>query len=125
MRSALGDEPLQVSLMTGPLGFHDLRGGVGRGPDVADLAGPHQVGESAEGLLDVGFRTGSVYLVEVDVVGVQPAQGGLDLADDPPAGAAPVVRVLTHRHEELGGQDDVVAPASKRLADDLLGRAAE
>ena len=31
----------------------------------------HQVGERAEGLLDVGVRAGPVHLVEVDVVGAE------------------------------------------------------
>src|SRR3954471_12361252 len=56
-----------------------------RGADVADLAGPDEVGERAEGLRDVGVGAGPVHLVEVDVVGAQPPQGVLDLADDPAA----------------------------------------
>jgi hypothetical protein len=62
-----------------------------------------------------------VHLVEVDVVGAQAPQGVLDRAHDPVAGtAAPVGVVLVHRHEELGGQEHVLAPALERLADDLL-----
>src|SRR3954451_3551398 len=38
VRRLLGDEPLQVPLTSNPLGLHDLRAGVGRGTDVADLA---------------------------------------------------------------------------------------
>ena len=98
--------------------------GVGRGPDVADLALADEIGEGAEGLLDIGVRAGPVHLVEVDVVGAQPAQRVLDLAHDPAAGPAAVVGLVAHRHEELGGQDDVVAAALQGLADDLLGHAA-
>jgi hypothetical protein len=61
-----------------------------------------------------------VDLVEVDPVGVEPPQRVLDRPHDPPARAAAPVRVVAHRHEELGRQDDVVAPALERLADDLL-----
>jgi hypothetical protein len=61
-----------------------------------------------------------VHLVEVEVVGAQPAQRVLDLAHDPPAGTAALVRVLPHRDEELGGQDDVVAPSGDGPSDQLL-----
>ena len=69
-------------------------------------------------------RVGPVGLVEVDVVGVEPAQAVLDLPHDPAAGRPAVVRVLAHRRHELGGQHDLVAPALERLADDLLRLAA-
>ena len=48
----------------------------------------------------------------------------LDLGDDPAAGAAGTVGVLTHRAVDLGGEHDVVAAALQRLADDLLRLAA-
>ena len=65
-------------------------------------------------------RIGAVHLVEVDVVGAEPPQRVLDRPDDPAPRAAAPVRVLAHRHEELGRQHDVVAPALQRLPDDLL-----
>src|SRR6185436_19960914 len=40
------------------------------------------------------------------------------------AACAAVVRVLAHRHEELGRQKHVVAAAVERFADDLFGDAA-
>jgi hypothetical protein len=80
-----------------------------------------EVGERAERLVEVGVRVRAVDLVEVDVVGAEPAQRVLDLGDDPaPRDPAPV-RILTHRAEHLGGEHDVVATAFERLADDLLG----
>src|SRR6202000_3255237 len=75
----------------GPLRFDDLGGGEGGVPEVADLAVGDEVGERGERLVDVGVGVGAVDLVQVDPVGVQPSQGGLDAADDPAAGrAAPV-----------------------------------
>ena len=118
VRRLLGHEPFQAAVAGGPLRLDDLAGGVGRRADVADLALPDQVGQRAEGLLDVGVLARPVHLVQVDVVGVQAAQRVLDLADDPPAGAAPLVRVGPHRHEELRGQHDVVAAPGEGLADD-------
>ena len=38
------------------------------------LPGAHQIGERAQGLVDVGVGLGTVDLVEVDVVGAQAAQ---------------------------------------------------
>ena len=119
----LGDEALQVALAGGPLRFDDLGAGVRGGADVADLALVDEVGERAEGLVDVDVGIGSVHLVEVDPVGAEAAERVLDRLDDPTARAAAVVGVLAHRHEELGGEHDVVAAALERLADDLFGLA--
>ncbi len=52
----------------------------GRGAEVADLAGPHEVAECIEGLLPRGGVVVTVDLVEVDVVGAQAAQRMVDLA---------------------------------------------
>ena len=54
VRRLLGDEPFQPAVAGGPLGLDDLAGGVRRGSDVADLALPDEIGEGAEGFLDVG-----------------------------------------------------------------------
>ncbi len=121
VRRLLGDEPLQVAFAGHPLRLHDLGAGVGRGADVADLALVHEVGQRAEGLLDVGGRAGAVHLVQVDVVGAETAQRVLDRAEDPATGPAADVRVVgVHRHEELGREDHLVASPLQRLADDLL-----
>ena len=107
-----------------PLRLDDLAGGEGGGADVADLALMHEVAERRERLVDVGPRVGAVDLVEVDPVGAQPPQRVLDRTDDPAPRVALLVGVLAHRVVELGGEDDVVAPAAgERLADDLLGLA--
>ena len=90
-------------------------------PKVADLPDPHQVAEGAEGDLQVDRRVVAMDLVEVDPVGAEPAQAVVDLGDDPPAAVAPPVGLLAHRHVDLGGEHDVVAPAGDGLADDLFG----
>ena len=76
--------------------------------------------QRAERLVDVGVVVGAVDLVQVDVVGAEATQAVLDLGHDPAARAAVRVRVLAHRGEELRREDDVVAAAVERLADDLL-----
>ena len=104
-----------------PLRLHDLRGRERRRAEVEDLAGPLQVGERVERLLDLGVGRGAVDLVQVDVVGLQPAQARLDLAHQPAPAVAALVGVLAHRPVRLGRQHDVLAAALQGLADDLLG----
>ena len=53
-----------------------------RAADVPDLALGDQLGQRREGLLDRRHRVGLVQLVEVDVVGAEPAQARLDRAPD-------------------------------------------
>ena len=108
-----------------PLGLHDLRGGhLGRAQE-PDLARMHEVGEGAEGLVDVGVRIGDADLVEIDPVGLEPAQRTLDTFDDPPPRGSSVVGIRVERRAELDGEHHTVAPpAGQRLADDLLRLAA-
>src|SRR5580658_9372051 len=61
-----------------------------------------------------------MYLVQIDVVGLQAAQGSLKLTREPASRIASLVWVITHRQVRLGGKDDVVAPPFKRLPDDFL-----
>jgi len=62
-----------------------------------------------------------MHLVEVDPVGVQALERGLDLAEDPAPRVARLVGIVAHRAVELRCQHHVVAPpAGQRLADDLL-----
>jgi hypothetical protein len=119
----LADEALQVAVARDPLRLDDLAGGEGGGADVADLALVHEVAERRQGLLDVGVGARPVDLVEIDPVGAQPPQRVLDLADDPAPRAALLVGIRAHRAVEFRGEDDVVAAAGERLADDLLGLA--
>src|SRR5690606_12550341 len=66
----------------------------------------------------------AVNLVQVDVVGVQPAQAGLDAVHDALAGRPPLVGPVAHGVAHLGGHDDLVAAAFDGPADGLLGPAA-
>ena len=84
----LGSEALEVAGVRGPLCLDDLARRVGGGADVADLALVDEVGQRAEGFLNVGFGVRSVDLVEVDPVGPEPLERVLDLGDDPAARAA-------------------------------------
>ena len=64
-----------------------------------------------------------MHLIQIDVVGVQPAKTVLTGLDHPASRAASMVAVSTHRVEALGGHDNVIATACQRLADDRLALA--
>ena len=93
--------------------------------DVADLAGAHEVVERAHRLLDRRVLVPGVHPVEVDVVGLQPAQRLLAAGRERLAAGAAAVRIAREEvARELGGDDDAVAPArvaADVVADDLLG----
>lgn len=59
------------------LRLHDFRSREGRRSNRPYLPGPHQIGEHREGLLEVGIRSRTVDLVEIEVVGLQAAQRSL------------------------------------------------
>jgi hypothetical protein len=67
--------------------------------------------------------SGPVHLVEVEVIGVEPAQRVLHRLHDVPARSAAPVGPLAHGHEEFGREHHVVAAALQGLPDDLLGAA--
>ena len=81
----------------------------GRATDVTNLARLNQIVERAQRLLDRGVGVGAVDLVEIDVVGLQPAKALLDLAEDMAAGEAAVVGPLAHRPAHLRREHDVMA----------------
>ena len=80
-------EPLQPRRPRRPVGVGDLPGGEVRGADVAHLARAYQVGERRQRLLDRRHVVGHVQLVQVDVVGPQPAQAALDRRHDRATGS--------------------------------------
>jgi hypothetical protein len=63
-----------------------------------------------------------VDVVEVDVVGVEPSQGGVELFDDGFAGQAGAAGAVVHLVVHLGGQHDVLAAGVglDGAADELL-----
>ena len=106
--------------------LRELPGVHARRADVARLAGPHDVVQRFQGLLDRRVRVEPVDLVEVDVVGPEPSEGGVDGLEQVLAGQAAVVRPVGHGEERLGGDHHLVARREvvERAADDLLADAA-
>src|SRR6266511_2408266 len=71
-----------------PVRVGDPEAGVVGGADVAHLALHDQLVEGGDRLLQWRLGIGAMLLVEVDVVGLEPAQAGLDRAPDVATGAA-------------------------------------
>ena len=92
-------------------------------PIARDLAGRDELVERGERLVDRRGRIGSVHLVQVDVVDLQPAQAVVAGLHDPAPRQAAALRIVAHRVAHLGGQHDLVAAAAQGLAEDRLGRA--
>jgi hypothetical protein len=53
--------------------------------------------------------------VEIDIVGLQPRQGAVELGDDRLAAGPACIRIVGYqRHAELGGKNHTLAPAGIR-----------
>src|SRR5665647_419826 len=111
----------------------DLPGGEIGDSDVEDLAHAHEIAERLERLLDGRARVDAMDLVEVDVVGAEAAQAGIDGLHDVLTPEPHVVDVagagrgrVAHRAAELGGDHDGLAGDAcglERPPQDLLGLA--
>ena len=117
----LGDDGRnEAALVAGGEDVRHLPGRVVADAHVAHLAASHQAGHRVKRLLDIRVVIGGVHVVDVDVVGIQPLQALLHRGKDVAAAETGVVRVLAHLPAHLGGEDDPLAPALERLADDPL-----
>ena len=88
----VGDDPVEAHLPGDPQRGRDLLGPPLRDAHVQHLALADQVVEGAQGLLQRRLVVVAVGLVQVDVVGPQPAQRAVRGLHDVLAGQAPVVR---------------------------------
>ncbi len=106
-------------------GLAELPGVHGGGAEVAHLAALDEVVQRLEGLLDGGRIVPAMNLIQIDVVGAEPAQAGVDGSENGFTGQAAAVRSLEHRDEYLGGDDHGFALRKilQGAADDLLGGA--
>ena len=113
-------EPGEAVLLRDGLGVVDLLAGEVGVADLAHLPVAHEAVESSERLLDRHVGIGPVLLVQIDAVGAEAPQAPFDRFGDPAAAGAGVARVVVDRGDELGGDDDLVAPAGERFAEVLL-----
>ena len=118
------DEGRQVLRLGDPLGLGDLPAGVVAAADVAHLAGAHHVVQRAQRLFDRRAVVGQVHLVEVDVVGVEAAQAGVERVHEVLARGAAPVRAFAHGAGGLRGDDDVAAVGLEVRRQELLRLAA-
>ena len=59
-------------------------------------------------------------LVQVDVIGVEPAKTGLDLGYDVTPRVTRIIRSFVHATGNFGGEDSLIALALQRLANIFL-----
>ena len=123
-----GDERRVAAAGREVRGVGQLPAGEVRVADVPDLALGDQLVQRGDGLLDRGHRVRDVLLVQVDVVGAQPAQRLGDRTPDVGAAALGAGRrPVPHVHAlatELRGQHDLVTARAEDLAQGALGSSA-
>jgi hypothetical protein len=90
------------------LGLDELPGRHRRRSEVAHLPGLDQVVQRFHGLLDRHRGVVAVDLVQVDVIGAEPAQALLDLSEDRAPGQPGALRARPHSVEDLRGDDHLV-----------------
>jgi hypothetical protein len=89
---------------------------------VADLSVTQHGAQGAQGLFQVHAVVVAVQVEDVDMVGLQAPQAGLDLALHPAARVVAFVHPLRHGIAQLGRQHPVVPLSLKQFAQHGLGR---
>src|SRR5262249_30272402 len=126
VEALLRDEAEEVPLASELAGAGDVPAGEIRGADVDDLALADQDLHRLPDLVPGRPAIDVMHLVEVDRVGLEPLERALARADDVERGEPRLVRPVSHRSEDLGREDDLLAAAAalrEPAADDLLGPA--
>ena len=120
-----GDELGPAAALGDHVHLQELPGVHGAGADVEHLAGSHEVVQRLHLLLHGSVVVEAVRDVEVDVVGAEALERGVDLAEERLAVDALGVGAVVHGVVALGGDDRIVAHAhlGDDLAEDLLGGA--
>ena len=75
-------EARQTQSVTDPQPLGQQPGGIVGAADIAHFAAVHQVIQRPQRLIERRLGVGGVHLVEVDIVGLQAAQAGLDRLED-------------------------------------------
>src|SRR5690242_7940748 len=89
-----------------------------RAADVSNLASPHQIVERAELFLDGRLCVEAVQLIEVDVVGTEPAEASFDRTGEVLPRRPHIVWSRPGPESALGRDQDAIATAFDRLAED-------
>ena len=104
--------------------FRNAPAFVVRHAEMADLAGADEVAHCVHGLGERRVQVFLVQIVNVDVVGAEPAQARVDCAHGPLTREAARVRSLPHGIGEFRGEHPLVALVRDGAAGHLLGTAA-
>ena len=96
--------------------FHQMPARKVRAADVANLAGPDQSVQRVERFLDGRQRVEPVKLIQIDVVGSQPAQAGLERFQQVKPRRADIVWSRSGAKRPLGRQEHPIATAFDRLS---------
>src|SRR6476646_3609642 len=94
--------------------------GAVRARDVADLAGGHEIVERRKRFLDRRSRVESVHMIDVYGLRTEAAQAVLAGADQMTARRSQVVRAVTHGESGFGGDQQPLALARNRFAQDFF-----
>src|SRR6202035_2036259 len=120
----LADQAEEAASPGGLAGLGDVPAGEVGGPGVKDLALRDEHLHRLPDLVPRGVPVDMVHLVQVDVVGPQPAQRRVAGAADVERGELPLVGPGAHVTEQLGRQDRLPTPPAalgEPVAQDLLG----
>jgi hypothetical protein len=118
------DGSRRAHLVAHAIHLGDLPGSEIRDAERPHLAFCHQLGDGPEGVLGRRRAVGLVQVEEVDVVGAEPAQAGLESEPQPLRRQGRVAVGVTEEHAALGGEGDLVASTGKQLREDAFGLAA-
>src|SRR5262249_45009429 len=103
--------------------LHHVPRGKVRAPDVTDLAPPDEIIERSHDLFDGRERIEAVKLVNVDEIGAEAAEAGVDSFDQVVARGAEVIGPGAHAKRSLGRDDHLVATALDGLAENFFSHA--
>ena len=88
---------------------HELPGVHGGGADVAGLARAHDDVQGFDGFLDRCLRVESMNDIEIDIVGTQTPERGVDACENMFSRQTLGVGFVAHRMEDFRGDHDVIA----------------
>jgi hypothetical protein len=117
-------EPGEPERFAAPDGTDQLVGQKIRTSDVADLSLMDEIIERTERFVDRGRWIEPMQLIEVDVVGLQAAQGCVDCVENVLSGVAAVERCGPGASKAFRREDEAIPPSMKPATEDLL-RAAD
>src|SRR5262249_23770767 len=119
-----GDELCQSPLVGDPVGRSNVFGLESRAADLAHLPTGNKRVESLECLAIIHRWIRRMLLIEIDLVSAESSETFLHRPDDlAPPGSREVRRtaICARRVAELRGDDRLIAPATQRFAEELLG----